>query len=168
MVALEITEIGALIRQMLKENMFDHFLLQEAVIATACEHQIDGSITEGYYTEEEKTQMGLSGCRYLPFSFLRPVCFEIMKGKRKPVFFRFVFLLSPKNQESTILHSGCSYRPEDVSGMFLNLTYKNDRLTCTTGISYHIFSMDRSLEQEWDRLAAVFFRQHQIAARVIS
>lgn len=168
MVALEITEIGALLQQMLKGTMFDHFLLQEAVISNACEHQIDGRITENYYTEEEAARMGLSGYRCVPFSMVRPICLEIMKGKRKPAFFKFVFLLSPENQANTIIHSGSSYRPEDVSGMFLNLIYKNSRLTCTTGVSYHIFSMDKSLEKEWDRLAAVFFRRHGIAAEIIS
>ncbi len=168
MVALEITEIGVLLQQMLKGTLFDHFLLQEAVISTVCEHQIDGRITENYYTEEEASQAGLTGCSYTPFSLLRPVCLEIMKGRRKPPFFKFVFLLSPENQKKTVLHSGSAYRPEDVSGMFLNLIYKNGRLTCTTGVSYHIFSLDKSLEQEWDRLAAVFFRQHGIPVEAIS
>ena len=161
MVALEITEIGSLLQQMLKGTMFDHFLLQEAVISTICEHQIDGRITENYYTEEEAAQMGLSGYRYIPFSIVRPLCLEIMKGRRKPAFFKFVFLLSPENQENTIIHSGCSLRPED-------LIYKNNRLTCTTGVSCRIFSMDRTLEKEWDRLAAVFFRRHGITAEIIS
>ena len=63
MVALEITEIGALLRQMLKGSMFDHFLLQEAVIHTACEYQIDGRLTEDYYSEEERADMGIADCK---------------------------------------------------------------------------------------------------------
>lgn len=167
MVALEITEIGALLRQMLKGSMFDHFLLQEAVIHTACEYQIDGRLTEDYYSEEERADMGIADCRYIPFSLIRPFCLELMKGKRKPSFFRFVFVLSPRNQENTIRRSGSAFGAEDISGMFLNLTYKNGKLTCTTVISYHIFSMDKSLEQEWDRLAAVFFHQNGISAEPV-
>lgn len=167
MVALEINEIGTLINQLLKGGMFDNFLLQEAVISQAFQYTIDGTINKDYYSEEEYEQLGLSGLKYIPFSRVRPICLEMLKGKRKPGYFKFIFLLSPKNQAGTIARSGSSFRPEDVTGMFLNLIYKNGILTCTTGVSYRIFSPDKTLEKEWDRMAAVFFKQHGIAVKEV-
>lgn len=167
MVALEINEIGVLINQLLKGGMFDNFLLQEAVISQAFDYTIDGTLNGDYYSEEEYEQLGLSGLKYIPFSHVRSICLEMIKGKRKPGYFKFVFLLSPKNQASTIIRSGSSFRPEDVTGMFLNLIYKNDILTCTTGISYRIFSLDKTLEKEWDRMVTLFFKQHGIAVEEI-
>lgn len=167
MVALEINEIGAFTNQLLKGGMFDNFLLQEAVISQAFDYTIDGSIHPDYYSEDEQEQLRLSGLKYIPFSQVRPICLEMLKGKRKPGYFKFVFLLSPKNQASTIRHSGTGFQPEDVTGMFLNLIYKNGSLTCTTGVSYRIFSLDKTLEKEWDRMAAVFFKQHGIAVEEV-
>ena len=51
--------------------------------------------------------------------------------------------------------------------MFLNLKYQDQKLTCITGISYRVFSMDKSLEQEWDRLVTVFFRNNKIPFEVL-
>ena len=165
MTVFQIEEIGSLLTQMLKGTMFDHFLLQEASISQAFRTDIDGTLSTHFYSEEELRERGLSGLRFLPFSHVRPFCLNLLRGNRKPESFRLVFLLSPQNQSGTIAHTGSSFHTEDVTGMFLNLCYKNDILTCTTGISYRIFSPDKSLEREWDRLAVLFFRRHGITVK---
>ncbi|MCD7982539.1 MAG: DUF5721 family protein [Clostridiales bacterium] len=165
MTVFQIEEIGSLLNQMLKGTMFDHFLLQEASVSQAFRTDIDGTLRTQFYSEEEMRQRGLSGLRFLPFSHVRPFCLDLIRGNRKPESFRFVFLLSPQNQAGTIAHAGSSFHTEDVTGMFLNLSYKKEILTCSTGISYRIFSPDKSLEKEWDRLAMLFFRQHGIAVK---
>ncbi|MCD8217269.1 MAG: DUF5721 family protein [Clostridiales bacterium] len=163
MIALQITEIGSLMNQMLKGNMFDSFLLKEASVSQAFETTIDGTIRSSFYSEEESEQLGLSGLKYIPFSHVCPHCLNLLKGSRMPDAFRFVFLLSPQNQANTINRAGCGFRPEDITGLFLNLIYKNNSLVCTTGISYRVFSMNKSLEAEWDRMVRAFFRKHGIA-----
>ncbi len=165
MVAFQISEVGSLLNQMLKGDLFDRFLLREASVSQAFTATIDGTLKPGFYSEEECAELGLDGLAYIPFARVRPLCLDLIKGNRKPDAFRFVFLLSPENQASTIAHTGTSFRSEDIGGLFLNLTYKNEALVCTTGISYRTFSMDKSLEQEWDRLAVLFFRQHGIAVQ---
>jgi hypothetical protein len=98
----------------------------------------------------------------LPFSMLRSNCFDLIKGKRTPASFRFVFLLSPENLKNTLASVSSSYTPEDITGIYLNIKYQNQLLTLTTGISYRIFSTDKSLEKEWDRLVLRFLLQHNI------
>ncbi len=163
MVAFQIEEVGTLLNQMLKGDLFDHFLLREASVSQGYTATIDGTLRPEFYSEEERTSLGLTGLSCLPFERVRPVCLALLKGNKKPESFRFVFLLSPGNQENTIAGSGTSFRTEDITGMFLNLNYKNNTLLCTTGISYRTFSLDKSLEAEWDRLVPLFFRQHGIA-----
>ena len=67
-----------------------------------------------------------------PFSLMCPHCLKLMQGKKKPLYFKFVFLLSPANQLNTVERAGTSFLPEDVSGMYLHFTYKNETLTCPT------------------------------------
>ncbi len=167
MVALQIHDVGSLLNQMLKGNLFDHFLLLEASVTQAFSATIDGTLQPGFYSEEECRELGLEGFSHIPFARVRPLCLDLIKGNRKPESFRFVFMLSPENQAGTVAHSGTGFRTEDISGLFLNLTYKNETLICTTGVSYRSFSMDKSLEREWDRLAALFFKQHDISVTEI-
>ncbi len=163
MIALKIHDTNLLLNRMLKGDLFDRFLLKEATIIQGFETTIDGSLHAQYYTLEEQEQLLPADGKYIPFALVRPLSLELLKGNRKPGFFRFVFLLSPKNQENTILHCHSSFSSADITGMFLHLQYKNDQMTCTTGISYNIFSPDKTLEHEWDRLAILFFKQHNIA-----
>lgn len=163
MTALQITDLKLFMHSLLKTSLFDHFLLQEATITQAVSYSIDGKIHTDFFTDEDSDAAELEGLSYMPFSRLRPICYDLIRGKKRPVAFRFVFRLSPKNQASTIAQTGTGFSMDDISAMYLNLTYKNNMLTCTTGISYRMFSTDRSLEQEWDRLVALFFKRNQIA-----
>ena len=162
MIALELTDIKDFMNKLLRTEVFDHFLLQEAVITSGASYVIDGHITKGYYTDEEVDTMGISGYKMLPFSLLRGNCFDLIKGKKTPNSFKFVFLLSPENLKKTLASSGNSYTENDISGVFLNLKYQNQLLTLTTGISYNIFSTDKSLDSNWDKLVCRFLYQNDI------
>ena len=162
MIALELTDIKDFMNKLLRSEVFDHFLLQEATITSSATYTINGQITKGFFSEDEIEELHLEGCRFLPFSMLRTNCFDLIKGKKTPSAFRFVFLLSPKNMEKTIASVGSSYNPADVTGMYINLKYQNQLLSLTTGIAYNIFSTDKTLESEWDKLVMKFLKQHEI------
>ena len=149
--------------KLLRSEIFDHFFLQEAVITGGATYTLNGQITKGFYSEEELTELHLNGYRFLPFSMLRGNCFDLIKGKKTPSSFRFVFLLSPENTQKTITSVGSSYKPSDVTGMYINLKFQNQLLSLTTGIAYNIFSTDKTLENEWDKLVVKFLKQHEIS-----
>ena len=163
MISLELTDIKDFMNKLLRTEVFDHFLLQEAVITSAATYSINGQITKGFYSEEELEELHLNGCRFLPFSMLKTNCFDLIKGKKTPSAFRFVFLLSPKNMEKTISAVGSSYTPLDVTGMYINVKYQNQLLSLTTGIAYNTFSTDKTLDLEWDKMVMKFLKQHDIA-----
>lgn len=162
MIALELTDVKNFMNKLLRSEVFDHFLLQEAVITSGATYTINGQITKGFYSEEELSAFHLEGYRFLPFSMLKTNCFDLIKGKKTPSAFRFVFLLSPENMEKTINAVGSSYTPSDVTGMYINLKYQNQLLILTTGIAYSLFSTDKTLETEWDRMVIKFLTQHEI------
>lgn len=163
MIALELTDIKDFMNKLLRSEVFDHFLLQEATITSSATYTINGQITKGFYTEDELEELHLTGCRFLPFSMLKGNCFDLIKGKKTPSSFRFVFLLSPTNMEKTIHAVGSSFHAADVTGMYINLKYQNQLLSLTTGIAYNVFSIDKTLEIEWDKMVVKFLKQHEIA-----
>ena len=168
MIALELTDVKDFMNKLLRSEIFDHFLMQEAVITSPCTYTINGQITKGFYTEEELEELHLNGCRFLPFSMVRGNCFDLIKGKKTPSAFRFVFLLSPFNMEKTLTAVGSSYKSTDVTGMYINLKYQNQLLSLTTGIAYNIFSTDKTLENEWDKMVMKFLKQNEIAFEELS
>ena len=163
MIALELTDIKSFMNKLLTTNTFDNFLLQEAVIQGNASFVIDGHLQKGFYNEEELETLHLTKDNILPFSMLKTNCYDLIKGKKTPSSFKFVFLLSHDNLENTLRSLSSSYTIQDLSGVFMNIKYQNQLLTLTTGISYRIFSTDKSLEQDWDRLVMKFLRQHEIS-----
>ena len=168
MIALKLTNIKDFMNKLLRTELFDHFLLQEAAITGAASFVIDGHIHRDFFSQEELEELGLTGCLALPFSMLRANCFDLMKGKKTPSYFKFVFLLSPENLARTLSSLHSSFTPNDLSAVCLNIKFQNQTLILTTGISYHTFSTDRSLENEWDSLAKRFLTQHQISFEELS
>lgn len=162
MIALRISEIKLFMNQLLCTETFDHFLLQDATIQKDATYTIDGRLNPDYYSAEELEELSLTGLSHLPFFHLRTHCFDLIKGKRTPAYFKFVFLLSPENLIRTIAQSQTGFTATDISGCFLNLKFQNGELLLTTGVSYRIFSPDKSFEQEWDRMIKLFFKNHQI------
>lgn len=163
MIALNINEIREFMNQLLCKETFDHFLLKEAVIKAGITWNAEGSLNKDFYSEEELEEQGLTGLSFLPYGQARPLCYQMIRGKRTPSYFKFVFLLSPENLKRTLQQIQSSYTKDDITGMFLNLKFQNGQLMLTTGVSYRIFSTDKSLEHEWDRLVKLFLKNHQIA-----
>ena len=52
--------------------------------------------------------------------------------------------------------------------MYINLKYQNQLLSLTTGIAYNIFSTDKTLENEWDKMVMKFLKQNEIAYEELS
>lgn len=163
MILLKLSEIKNFMNKLLCTDTFDHFLLQEAVIQGAVTYHIEGALHTDFYSTDELEALGLSGMGFLPFGSLRSQCFDLIKGKRTPSFFKFVFLLSPENLARTLEQTHSSFSPNDITGIFLNLKFQNGDLMLTTGISYRIFSTDKSLEHEWDQLVKRFLKNHEIS-----
>ena len=162
MQALELTDVKTFMNKFLKSDIFDHFLLQEAVITSAASYVIDGRVNKGFYSENELEELGLADKTFLPFGMLRNNFFDLIKGKKTPSSFKFILLLSPGNLKRTLDSISSSFTENDITGVFINIRYQNQLLSLTTGISYRIFSPDKTLDNEWDRLVRQFLKQHGI------
>lgn len=163
MTALSIPNIKEFMNILLRTETFDSFLLSEGSITTYMTFLLDGHCNTDFFSPEDEAYAKISQEKYIPFSLVRSTCFDLIKGKRTPLSFQFVFQLSSENQAHTLASIGSAFSMEDISGMYLNLKYRNGQLTCTTGISCRIFSPDKSLEQSWDELVKRFLKTHQIS-----
>ena len=162
MLAINLPELKGFMNRLLCTDTFDHFLLKEAAIQGSITWTLDGTLNKDFFPAEEWETKELEGLPFAPYGLIRPQCLDLIKGKNAPTYFKFVLLLSPENMARTLEQTHSSFTPGDVSGMFLNLLFSHGKLMLTTGISYRIFSTDKSLEQEWDALILRFLKNHQI------
>lgn len=146
---------------------FDTFWLSEASVTTSVTYTIDGSLHPEFFDTTENEVLAGEHRSYALWRDMKPFCFSIMKGKKTPLHFKIVFLLSRKNTEKLLANSRLPYTCEDVFGLFVNFQYDGSHLTCTTGSSLKTFTLDKSLDRVWDEMIQKFFRQQQIACEPI-
>ncbi len=168
MLAIQLIDVGNFMTKLLRSEIFDSFLFVEGEIRTNITYTFDGHINSSFYSNEELETEGLFDFTYLPFSKLRSTLFELIKGKRTPTFFKFVFALPPAKAKELFSSCDSSLPPEDMHDLIFRLTFQNNMLTCTTGVSYHSFSLDKTLEYEWDTFLCDFLKHYEIPYRELS
>ncbi len=153
MIAFSLTNIKEFMSQLLLSETFDSFAFIEGEIVTFNTFRIDGFLQKEFFDTEEPLP------EYSLWKNVRDYCFSLIRGKRTPLSFRFVFSLSRKNIEKLTAQNVPSLDPDAIQGLYLNIHYDGARLTCVTGTSFKTFTMDKSLERTWDEMAEKFFRQ---------
>lgn len=167
MTSLHIVDVKDFMSKLLLSDIFNRFLLSEAEITTFASFSIDGKLNKDFFSEDELIQSNLENMNYSYWETLKPFCFEIIKGKKTPAGFKIVFMLSPSNVERLLLKSSIPIRHEDINGLFLNIKYTANSLSCITGTSLKIFTLDKTLENEWDLMVQKFFKAHEIPFEVL-
>ncbi|MEY8338792.1 DUF5721 family protein [Lachnospiraceae bacterium 62-35] len=160
MIALEIDDIRTFTSQLFVKDTFDFFLLKSARIVTFNTFSIDGRIRLGYYTEEEAEENRMEEFSF--WSSIRPVCYSLIRGKRLPESFHIVLKLDSGHTEAVVKRLGGTIRGEEIEGLYLNIKYENRALTCVTGLSLNFFTMDKTLDEEWDKMVRQFFKSKSI------
>ncbi|MCI8838439.1 MAG: hypothetical protein HFG74_10305 [Hungatella sp.] len=160
MVALKVEDIKQFTSGLFIGSLFDKFQVREAEIVTFNAFHMDGRIRPGYYTKEETEEKGIG--EYSVWESVKPVCFSLIKGKRLPGSFQIVLQLGKKQLESFLAGRQVPVRADQIGGMYLNIRYENGELYCVTGTSVNFFTLDKSLDMEWDEAMKEFFRKKGI------
>lgn len=159
MIALDILDIKDFTSKLFVGNVFDAFYLSEASFTTFISCTIDGNLQKDFFDSDQAP----SDRTLCLWSEVKPYCYTLIKGRRTPVHFKIVFQLSRKNTEKMLLSSGLQLKQEDIYGLFLNCQFDKGRLTCTTGTSLRIFTVDHTVDQLWDDLIRRFFHSQKIS-----
>ncbi len=160
MIALTIVGIKEMMSQLLTHQMFDGFYLNQADIETFTGFHMDGDLNRDYFSSDE--QEVLEGRTQCLWSEIKPIVFAIMKGRKLPVKFKLVFQLSEKNLLWLLEKNQLSFKAEEIGGLYMNILYEHKKLTCTSGVSFKTFVMDKTLEQVWDATVRQYFKQYHI------
>ena len=164
MIALQIQDIKNFMSKLLLSQTFDNFLLIEGSIITYNTFHIDGRVHKEFYSEEERKTQALLNRDFSLWKEAKPICLELIKGKKTPLGFKFTFQLSKENTTKLLTNSGItSLQPENISGLLLNIRFDGNSLTCITATNLNLFTLDKSLEHAWDDMVKRFLKQQEIS-----
>ena len=162
MIALALTDVKECMAKLLLSETFDPFYFIEGELVTFSTFTIDGYLKKDFYNDENVPER-----EYALWKDMREFCLSIIKGKRTPLSFKFVLGLSNSNIEKLLLQQELDFKPQDVRGLYINLKYDGQNLQCITGTAMNLFTMDKSLEQAWDKMVQKFFTQKEIKYEVL-
>lgn len=171
MILLKITDTKNFMNQLLIEKTFDQFLIAEATISMASTYIIDGHINKNFFSENELNELKASASldgrifseKMQRFHEVKPICLNIIKGKKTPSAFKFTFCLSGENTEKFLKSASVAFSVNDIANLTLNIKYDGTDLTATTATSLTIFSLDKSLDTAWDTMIKKFFSSNNIS-----
>ena len=153
MIALQVENIKDFMNKLLLKPVFDHYRVSEASITTFTTFSIDGQSHPEFF-DPELIEPG--GEPQVSWESIRPFCLSVFKGKRLPLAFRFVLQLPQADIPTFLKEHEILFSPDDVFGLFLNIQYRGEVLTVTTGTSLRIFSGNRALDTAWDQAVRDF------------
>ena len=142
MTAFEIKDVKGFMGKLLASDAFDDFLILEAVITKANTFTIDGRLNEEYLSDLENEGESPTG-RLQTWGNVRSFCFELIKGKTLPVYMKVVLQKSGEEADH-----------------YLNIVYDRKELRVVTGTSLRTFTLDKSMEREWDKSAEDLLKEY--------
>ena len=84
------------------------------------------------------------------------------QGKKLPGSFRIVLQLPKAGTEKFAARTGAGIEGSQIQGLYLNIRYDDGKMYCITGTSLNFFTMDKTLDLEWDKAVKQFLQSHEI------
>lgn len=160
MIALKIEDLKSFTKELFVGELFDGFLIREATIVTYNSFTIDGHIREGYFSDEELEEKQIE--ELSSWNMIKPICFSLIKGKKLPGSFQIIMQLSPGKVDAFLKSQAIPMTGDQIQGLCMNIRYEDGRLSCVTATSLSLFTMDKTLEREWDEFVRRFFQKSGI------
>lgn len=148
MISLKIPEVKPFMAKLLMNTTFDQFLLREMELQTFTGFTVTGQLNEAFFTKEELEERGEN--RFALWNEVKPIAFTMIKGNKTPLSLKIVFQLPSSQCEDLINRLGGRLRLEEVGGLYLNVRFDKGELRIITGTAIKTFTLDKTLEQEWD------------------
>jgi hypothetical protein len=160
MIALKIIEIKTFMEKLFKSTMFDDFEISSADISTLTDFKITGTLNKNYYSSDELEVLGDK--QLVRWVDIKDLVFYMIKGHKSPLSLKIVFSLPCEKIDQFIQQHQIDIKSDQINGLFFNIRYDQQGLSCTSGTSLKLFTMDKSLDQLWDASLQKFMKKHEI------
>lgn len=151
MLALQITNTKNFMAQLLTGDCFDPFLMAEATVSTAHTYTIDGHVNKDFFTSEEQGNPKICPYDFALWQDMKGLLFQLIKGRRTPLYFKFVLHLKPELVGKLLAANNCGMPSEQIKALVLTVKYDGSHALLTTGTAYHTFVMNKEPDVIWDK-----------------
>lgn len=162
MIALKINDVRRLMAHLLTKPTFDRYLLSEGQVTTFCTFLIEGNWQRSFMDPDETDPA--ADLAFTPWENVRPYCLSLIKGRRTPLSFKFVFIFPREDLPNFLSENEITMPADNVFGLYLNLSFRDGMLLATTGTSLRTFTLNKSLDNAWDAYILSFLEAQGIAA----
>jgi len=170
MILLKITDIKNFMNKLLINDTFDKFLLSEASVKSFSSFTIDGHINKGYYSSSELQDLKdayakenrVFSEKMIRWESIKPNVFNLIKGNKTPLFFKISFCMADENIEKFLNSKDFALTINDIGNLTINVKYENEELVVITGVTLTTFTLDKSLENEFDSMVKKFLSSEGI------
>lgn len=163
MQAINILDIKPFMQLLFQTNTLDHYQFVSANIRTDMSYALDGHINRNFFDEEELSSQNIADDTYLPWQLAKEKIFLLIKGKRTPSQLKIVLKAKSSQIDSLLKSIKSSLNPNDIDGLFLNISFQENKLNVTCGISYKIFTLDKQIEEDFFTNIITLFKSNNIA-----
>ncbi len=150
MLTVNIGDNKSFMNKLLRESIFDDFEVRKIEVQTFTHFEISGIIDKNFYAVEEQENIKRNFCIW---SEIKPIVFNLIKGNKLPRFIKIIFSL---DEEKMLQIS------ENAAALFLNISFENNVIICTTGSSQKNFSLDKSVDIAWEEYICEFLKNNDI------
>lgn len=147
----DITNRKEFMAKLLKSDLFDTFEVREVIAHMAFKIIISGERNQDYFNDINEETLA-EASNYLSWGEIRKHVYELMQGSKLPTYFKII--LSTNKEKTSSLSA-------DASTFYLNITFKDNQISCSTGMAYKTFTMDKSSETLWDERIKNFLFKYQ-------
>ena len=152
MEAFEVLDVKEFTKNLFMTDLFDKFNVVEAEFLTFVKFDIIGKLNKSYFDEEENRD-------FCTWSEIRPICFEIIKGKRTPTSFKLVFKFSNEFTKKWIAEM---FSKDVDADMYLNIRYSDKKLNLISSFSPKNFLLEHDILHTFDVYVKEMFKKINI------
>ena len=160
MISLLIEDIKPCMNGLLKDTIFDGFLLHSFDLKVLTDFHIDGQINRRYLedgkaeaeadpADSDNSEKDVKKPAYISWKEIRPVLTEIIKAYRTPLSMQVSFILTEASMDKVLKNTPESLR-EMVQSFSFRLHFENSLLRLITATNYKGFLPDKSAEHSFD------------------
>ncbi len=164
MQALQVSSVKSFMNQLLAGTSFDNFLLAEGTVSTANTYTIDGHINKEFYKGDDTAVLPYD---FAEWSEMKVLIFNLIKGKRTPLYFKLVLHFKPELVSKLLAAAGCSLPAEQVKALVLTIKYDGSSTILTTGTAFHTFVMNKEPDNIWDKAITQFLSKEGIEYEIL-
>jgi len=161
MLLYKIMEVKPFMAKLLTTTAFDGYILKELQLQTFTGFTISGQLNEDFFSKEELEER--NGIMGVFWSEVRQIVYNMIKGSKTPLSLKVIFQLPPQQCLQILETLGGRLKPNDIGGLYLNIKFEKGELSVITGTAIKSFTMDKSLEHEWDEQVGRMLKEMGIA-----